>query len=65
MITHANPAMESAAESLFLSKEEYNVRKVALEREEALWERQQNKERIKEQAARIAELEAQLAAKGT
>ncbi len=70
MITEGNNALASAAESLYLSNEDYNVRKVAREREDFLRE-QAYKDRLIEtqrlelekKDKEIAQLKAQLAAK--
>ena len=77
MITEGNNALTSAAESLYLSNEDYNVRKVARECEDFLREQaykdrlietqrqelEQNKQELEKKDKEIAQLKAQLAAK--
>ena len=60
MITEGNNALASTAESIFLSNEDYNIRKVALEREEARIRQEKKDELIKQQAAQINNQAAQI-----
>ena len=60
MITEGNNALASTAESIFLSNEDYNIRKVALEREEARIRQEKKDELIKQQAAQINDQAAQI-----
>ena len=70
MITEGNNALASAAESLYLSNEDYNVRKVAREREDFLREQaykdrliETQRQELEKKDKEIAQLKAQLAAK--
>ena len=64
MITEGNNALASTAESIFLSNEDYNIRKVALEREEARIRQEKKDELIKQQAAEIERLKEIIASAG-
>ncbi len=61
MITNGNNALASTAESIFLSNEDYNIRKVALEREEARLEREYKEKKIQALSQTVADQNQQLA----
>ena len=65
MITQGNNAMASAAESLYLANADYNIIKVARERDDFLREQTIKNQRLEEQAKVIAEKDAKLADKET
>ncbi len=65
MIAQENAVMTSAAESIYLSNEDYNIRKIARERADFLREQTYIAKRTKEFEQQIASKDAEIANKDT
>ena len=63
MTTQGNNAMASAAESLYLANADYNIIKVARERNDFLREQTIKNQRLEEQAKALAKKDVELADK--